>query len=240
MLASLLVYAHVISLRFHLLFLPLLLFVLQLLQRWNNLPGKMLFFSLISTHTQILSRSIFQQGAVHPLSAWCTVTEVNLEGLSSLLENKAMQHLLGNSQKCEQTHCKEELCQFVLFLTMHPRTDTLNSICWHTSREILAYFLFLFFISTGISVQRLHQTVKIKIVLSLRADAAFKEATSPVMEMCCKSRKLASKCRAFFLFLNSNFTSSFILRREGPGLFFLVVKTSFSLSHSVLCLATDG
>lgn len=118
----------------------------------------------------------------------------------------------------------------VCFIFNHASQDWHSKILFVDTLQGRSWPIFYFsFISAGIIVQRLHQTVKIKIVLSLRADAAFKEATSPVLEMCCKSRKLASKCRAFFLFLNSSFTSLFILRRKGPGLF-LWVKTSFSLS----------
>lgn len=115
----------------------------------------------------------------------------------------------------------------VCFIFNHASQDWHSKILFVDTLQGRSWPIFYFsFISAGIIVQRLHQTVKIKIVMSLRADAAFKEA---FMEMCCKSRKLASKFRAFFLFLNSTFTSLFILRRKGPGLFFLWVKTSFSL-----------
>lgn len=113
----------------------------------------------------------------------------------------------------------------VCFIFNHASQDWHSKILLVDTLQGRSWPIFYFsFISAGIIVQRLHQTVKIKIVMSLRADAAFKEA---FMEMCCKSRKLASKCRAFFLFLNSSFTSLFILRRKGPGLFFFVGENIF-------------
>lgn len=110
---------------------------------------------------------------------------------------------------------------------MHPRTDTVKFYLLTHFKEDPGLFFIFPLSQLGSLCKDCIKLWRLRLLCLCEQTLHLKRPPIPFMEMCCKSRKLASKCRAFFLFLNSSFTSLFILRRKGPGLFFFVGENIF-------------